>query len=304
MTTTLINKIDDAVVASKSSEGNRWHLGASIIGRECERQLWYTFRWAKRPTFSGRIYRLFDRGHREEDSLSYYLRQAGVVIHTVDKDGKQKTVSALGGHFGGSLDGAMKNVPGHEEEWMVTEYKTHGNKSFTKLVKERVRGAKPEHYAQMQIYMNMTGLKKAGYLSVNKDNDELYFEVVEYNEPFAEQLFDKAERIIHADSPPERIAGPDFYVCRWCDFRGICHQQEIPERNCRTCTHSFAVSDGTEGEWACTQENDMGSTRDPLPCHRLNPTMFNGRVQSVTEGDVDYGLWKDTGPGSEPTEEL
>ena len=304
MTTTLINKIDAAVEEANKNDGNRWHLGASEIGKECARALWYKFRWAKRPAFSGRMYRLFDRGHREEDALAFFLRQAGVMIKTVTALGDQKRISALGGHFGGSLDGAMTGIPGHEGEWMVAEFKTHSNKSFTKLVKERVRRAKPEHYAQMQIYMHMTGLKKAGYLSVNKDNDELYFEVIEHSESFCDGLMEKAARIIEADVPPDRIAGPDFYICRWCDFKDICHGQDLPERNCRTCIHSTPITDGTDGEWHCAEENDMGSTREALPCHRLNPHMFNTKTHGVKNGNIEHGLWTDAGPGSHPSEAL
>ena len=31
-----------------ASDGFRSHLGASLIGKECERALWYDFRWVTR----------------------------------------------------------------------------------------------------------------------------------------------------------------------------------------------------------------------------------------------------------------
>src|SRR5688572_4793950 len=63
----------------------RWHLGASIIGHECSRYLWFSFRWCardegeatKRDANShanlGRKLRLFNRGHREEARFIEYL---------------------------------------------------------------------------------------------------------------------------------------------------------------------------------------------------------------------------------------
>ena len=36
----------------------RSHLGASLIGRECARELWYSFRWTTKPSFEGRMIRL------------------------------------------------------------------------------------------------------------------------------------------------------------------------------------------------------------------------------------------------------
>lgn len=302
--TTLINKIDEAVVASKADEGNRWHLGASIIGRPCKRQLWYTFRWAKRPVFEGRMYRLFDRGHNEEFQLAKYLRMADVEIHTVGPDGNQFRINALGGHFGGSMDAAMTNVPEAPDEWMVGEFKTHGKKSFDILARKGVREAKPEHYAQMMVYMHFSGMRLAGYLSVCKDDDRLHFEVIEYNEGFALTLIEQARSIIEADTPPERIAGPDYYLCKWCDFRNICHRDGIPERNCRTCVHVEPViePEREDGVWRCKKRHGMKGMREELPCHRLNPAMFNTRVVGKEKGAIDHGHWIDYGPGSEPAD--
>jgi hypothetical protein len=42
-------------------------------------------------------------------------------------------------------------------------------KSFVELVAKGVRQAKPQHFAQMQIYMRLTTLTRAMYLAVNKD---------------------------------------------------------------------------------------------------------------------------------------
>ena len=47
------------------SELSRTYLGASIIGKECKRALWYDFRWATRESFDGRMYRLFQTGFAE-----------------------------------------------------------------------------------------------------------------------------------------------------------------------------------------------------------------------------------------------
>lgn len=60
-------------------------LGASQIGRECERQLWYGFRWATMgEAFDGRMLRLFNRGHREEAVFVEELRGIGCDVRDVD----------------------------------------------------------------------------------------------------------------------------------------------------------------------------------------------------------------------------
>ena len=65
--------------------GHRWHLGASLIGEECKRKLWYVFRWCFRETAESRSnharkQRLFNRGHREEARFIEWLEGIGFKI--------------------------------------------------------------------------------------------------------------------------------------------------------------------------------------------------------------------------------
>ena len=46
-------------------DGFREHLGASLIGKSCERALWFDFRWATVSRHEGRILRLFETGQRQ-----------------------------------------------------------------------------------------------------------------------------------------------------------------------------------------------------------------------------------------------
>ena len=51
------------------------------------------------------------RGAREEDWFNHLLTQAGVTVWDVDPDTKQQfRVEAVGGHFGGSLDGVLMGL--------------------------------------------------------------------------------------------------------------------------------------------------------------------------------------------------
>jgi hypothetical protein len=94
-----------------SNEAPRGYLGASAIGKECARELWYEFRKCSKPEFSGRLYRLFDRGHKEEFRFVEELRGIGCEVHEVDTDGNQFEVIACDGHFKGHTDGAALGVP-------------------------------------------------------------------------------------------------------------------------------------------------------------------------------------------------
>lgn len=63
---------------------NRRHLGASIIGRKCKREIYYSYRWFAQPQFPGRVLRLFRRGHLEEFLLVDLLRQIGAEVEDYD----------------------------------------------------------------------------------------------------------------------------------------------------------------------------------------------------------------------------
>ncbi len=49
-----------AAYEADASNGFRSHLGASLIGKECERAIWFDFRWVTRARHPGRLLRLFE----------------------------------------------------------------------------------------------------------------------------------------------------------------------------------------------------------------------------------------------------
>lgn len=74
-----IDKIIDRARQLRPSEP-RDHMGASKIGDACLRAIWYSFRWAYQVKHTGRLLRLFDRGHEEEHRFARYLREAGAEV--------------------------------------------------------------------------------------------------------------------------------------------------------------------------------------------------------------------------------
>lgn len=253
----------DAAVLARSEDGMRPHLGASIIGQSCERKIWYTFRWAKKASHSPRILRLFARGQREESNLTALLRQSGVKVIDINQEtGKQFEFSDIGGHFGGSMDGACTGLKERPNSWFVLEFKTHGRKSFDELEKKLVKEAKPEHYDQMQCYMHWTGMDKALYVSVCKDDDRLHLEIVEKDPSRPASLISKAQRIIESQEPPERMSkDSSFYLCKLCDYASICHESSVPQPTCRSCCHSTPEMKG-DGTWSCSHNKTEISVQE------------------------------------------
>ncbi|MBZ0266256.1 PD-(D/E)XK nuclease family protein [bacterium] len=267
----------------------RPHLGASLIGRECERELWYTFRWCSMNFHSGRILRLFDTGQREEERFVEELRTIGIEVHDQDEEtGKQYGFSDFGGHFGGSIDGVALGILEAPKTWHLLEFKTYNDKRFALLKQHGVKQTSPEHYAQMVVYMDYLGLKRAFYLAVNKNTDELYGELLKPDPEFANLLKQKAERILSADRPLTKISDdPEFWKCRFCSHRLVCHEDQPAEVNCRTCLHSEPV----EGGWHCMKHNQLLTTEEQLRgCndHLYIPDLLPGEVVDAGDDHVNY----------------
>lgn len=286
-----------------SRDGFREHLGASLIGHECERHLFYSFRWVARAKHAGRLLRLFETGQLEEARLVKNLRAAGVTVMDIDPaTGRQWAVKACRGHFGGSADGIAIGIHEAPKAAHVTEFKTHNVKSFAALQKHGLEKSKPQHYAQLQVYMRLLGVERGFYLAVCKDTDALYSERVKPDVVMAERMLAKAERIIGAASPPAKLSEDlSYYLCNWCDHKGICHGSDLAERNCRTCLHSSPVEDG---DWHCAVRDMLLSYRNQragcMSTHRYIPALVAGEQIDVRGDDVVYAMrddseWVDAG---------
>lgn len=235
-------------------ENFRSHLGASLLGGECARSIWYGFRWTKKSNFPGRILRLFNRGHLEEARFIAMLLMIGCKIFQQDENGKQYRISWAEGHAGGSGDGIAIGIPDLPPDTpTLTEFKTHNDASFKELKTKGVREAKFEHYVQMNIYLRKMGLTSALYLAVNKNTDELYGEILHLDSYTADQFIERGEKIVWLEKAPDKInQSPAFFKCKFCDFHSVCHRGDTPSVNCRTCAYS---KPSTEGRWVCNLED-------------------------------------------------
>lgn len=289
-----------AAYEARQEDGFRDHLGASGIGAECERAIWYSWRWATRARHTGRLLRLFQTGHLAEARFVSDLRKIGVTVMDVNPDtGRQWTLRDISGHFGGSMDAVGIGFPEAPKAWHVCEFKTHSAKSFAGLVKDGVEKSKPQHWAQMQVYMHLADIDRAFYLAVNKDTDELYQERIRRDQEAGLRLLAKAERIIGSAQPPERISlDPAWYQCRFCDHAAVCHGDAMPDRHCRSCLHSTPVGDG---EWHCERmASSLSSTQQRQGCvaHLFIPGLVHGQQQHAGEDWVSYRMpdgseWRD-----------
>lgn len=274
-------------------EERREYLGGSQIGVECRRALWFSFRWVRQPSFPGRIRRLFETGHREEERIIANLRAIGCEV--LDKNpstGEQWEIVDVDRHLMGHADGAVLGLLESPKTWHLLECKTMNKRQFDELLKKGCRQAKPTHWNQCQLYMGGLGLKRCAYFVQCKDDDRLYMERIKYDAKVYKMLLLKARSIIYAESPPDRI-GKDasFYLCKWCSFSDFCWGNGWPDVNCRTCAHSTPAADG---KWECARSFE--TTDGGCSEHIFLPTLIHWA--EPTDGDPAWVRYQAEGYGS------
>lgn len=227
--------VDREIERRAAAEPRRTYLGASAIGDQCERKLWYSIRpeIPRRPLDAASLKR-FEDGHYGESVMAERLRMVpGVELWTVDeRTGGQIGGTLFGGRFGWHVDGVIRGLLQAPDTPHVWEHKQVGQKKFDELLKlKREVGDKHTlerwdavYYAQAVLYMELLDLGRH-YLTVcTPGGREAASCRTEANPSMARALLAKAERVLSATEPPVRLSErPEFFRCKWCDFREVCH---------------------------------------------------------------------------------
>lgn len=278
-----------------ADDWRRDHLGASIIGHECDRYLWLSFRWATPKKLDGRALRLLERGKREELWLIDDLQALGVKVHPTDDHGRQHRVQW--GHVGGSCDFVCVGLIEAPDVWHVGEAKTSNARQFERLVEKGVKQARPEHYVQMQVYMHGLGIDWALYIAVCKDNDRIHTERVPYVAEEAAAAVKRAQDIVAMPSPPDRQSDALFPPCTltskdgttWpCQFHAQCWKGGLPARSCRTCVSSTPLPDGS---WRCEHLDKLltgAEQRAACSSHLSLPDVVGWQVAKIWGRQITY----------------
>lgn len=296
-----LDAVDAAIEARENAKERRGYLGMSAIGGPCERALWYGFRWCLSPSFSALTLKRFEDGHTGEDLQAERLRLVdGVRLLTLDpRTGDQFAFQDLAGHFRGHADGrilGLLQAPRTEHVW---EHKSTDEKKQGALAKLRhEKGEKAAlaewdatYYGQAQLYMHYSGLTRH-YLTCSTPGGRATISVrTNADGAVALALIEKARRIITAQEPPPRISErPDWYQCKWCDYRTVCHGDTLPDVGCRTCLHATPEMD-SDARWSCARygcDMPIEYQRQSCECpeHRFIPALLKG-CEAVDADDTE-----------------
>lgn len=223
----IINDFVDASVQRRRDEqAARDYVGLSEIGDPCLRKLFYKAVKAPVAAIAPRMLRIFEVGHAMESLMIDWLRSAGFVILDRDPEtGQQWEVRQLNGRLQGHIDGIITSgpqIPGVPFP-LILECKGLANRYWNQAVKKGIELAEPKYFVQTQEYMGYKQIPNTLLGVVNKDNAELYWEFIPYQEAVAQKFSDRAVslfRAIETNQVPPRIAArPDFYRCKMCDYR-------------------------------------------------------------------------------------
>jgi len=218
--TGILAQIDKALEIRTRGEKKRDYLGASQLGEECARKIWYGINRPRAP-IEPRVQRIFDMGNMLEDYLIKILIESGLEVWDTDKaTGKQ--YGFVDGPIKGHCDGVIQGIPESNKPHLL-EIKSAKNSRFNEMKKHGIESSNYQYWIQAHVYAYKLKLDKILFLVYNKDTSELYMERDNANHILAEGMIKKGKEIVAMEDPPDRAYhSSTFYKCKWCDHSKEC----------------------------------------------------------------------------------
>ena len=231
-------RINTALTIERDQQKPRHYLGPSRLGVACERALQYEYLHTPIDPgreLPGRVLRVFEVGHALEALAIRWLRLAGFDLYTQKAGGGQFGFSVAGGRIQGHVDGVLNDGP--TEIGMrypaLWECKTMNDKSWRDTVKHGVSKSKPVYAAQLAVYQaymdaSIPGIasNQALFTAINKDSQEIWFELVPFDGGLAQRMSDRAVRVITATDAaellPRHATTPTHVECKFCAWQDRC----------------------------------------------------------------------------------
>lgn len=213
--------IDDSISARAESSDKRTYMGASGLGEECDRKLWYSFHHPK-PLSNPRVQRIMDVGHKLEGLVIDWLKGAGLNVYTETENGEQYSFSdeMIAGHIDGVISGLVESDRPH-----LLEIKTANDKRFSEFEKNGVKATESKYFTQVQVYMKYFELDRCFFIVVNKNDCALYVERIEFDPIEAEWAINRGKEIANAAEAKRKYKDKNFFKCKFCDYREECWKE-------------------------------------------------------------------------------
>ena len=315
-----VDAIYAAYAASRARSYEGLGISVSSLGKECDRSVWYDFRWAApQEVITGLKAITFETGEIEEDRLLNSLRMIGAEVVTADaRTGRQETVRAVFGFVRGKIDGKVLGLPEAPKTWHVVECKSAGEKYFKAIVKaQSVRVGYYDHWVQLNTYCHLLGYDRGLYMVRNKNTGEIYCERIETDHDQAIRMLANAERIVAMHEPPAKLwpnpKAKTAFKCGFCRSKDICHNGAFPRVNCRTCIHATAerLDNATVSCARWTKPLTPDEQREGCGAHLYLPALVPGEMldaddeaETITYRLRDGSTWVDGSGKDHPADEV
>lgn len=212
----VMERVNSSLLSLSKEQKDRSYMGCSGIGKECDRQLWYSYHEPKR-TDDPRILRIFRLGHIIEKEVIDLLKLGGFTIYSSDDESSQ--YGGIDEEIGYNIDGVlmMDDVP------YLLEIKSASDKRFNQMIKVGVKLSDPVYYVQMISYMKYMELDRGLFIAYNKNTSEMHVEIIVASNMEANYFINRGKEIARMDTEPERkYKTSAFFLCKMCEYREAC----------------------------------------------------------------------------------
>ena len=197
----LVKTLDDRLQKQPyPSRGGKFY--PSVLSSPCDRYVYLAFfgRTVATP-ISANVRRIFDCGDYLGYRFSKYFKDMGIWV------AEEQSVSLNDPPIAGRYDFLIQHeVYGKT----VVELKSINDRGFKQLITD----PKPDHYLQLQIYLNLLDIQHGIVLYENKNDQQVKcFEVTRSLEVWA-KLLERCERIRSMVSMPGMCTGEKYCRCK------------------------------------------------------------------------------------------
>ena len=221
----LINKLDEFTVKQSVKQKEEYTKTAlsPTDALDCPRKTFYKWHKYTQEETDTRSLRIFALGNYIHNRWQDLLDEMGLQLK------REFRIDTT--HKGIPIHGYVDSICSIDGQLYVVEFKSQKDWMYGKT--DYLQDAKPEHRAQVQLYMHFTGIHKAIILYENKNTSELREFQLSYDENFVTEILNSFEKLysqINLNELPEKISGAklDKYPCAYCGFRQHCFpSQEV-----------------------------------------------------------------------------
>lgn len=230
-TTPTIDKILEIMQAENRAEPARDYLGASAMGHDCDRHLYYMANGFPQREPHPKALTASQGGYRAEPVIiDRFQKVPGIELISHQPDGTQYEFSDFGGKFKGHPDGFILGLLEAPKTWHIFEIKEKEEKFFRalqKLIQEDPKKALEkwsyEYYIQAQIYMRKFNLTRHYLVCCTPGAREMVSCRTDLNISVADAMIARAKRIIDMTQPPPReFKDETHFKCRFCAYNMEC----------------------------------------------------------------------------------